>query len=200
MNTPDMKHHYRPAVRLAGTVALALMSATAFAASNIGVGDIAGDDAALVDSDSFSLLSTGAALKLVKTAYIGTTELTSGATLAAGTKVKFLIYLNNNGSVAVNDITISDTLDALFVYDAGTLKVDSSVANCAAVTCTDVEEAAIFAAVDDNTPLSDAAASGDVGSLNGTTLYAGNRVDTANDQLNAPANTVVAVSFTVTMQ
>ncbi len=46
------------------------LSHVAQAADNTGTGDVAGDPAALVDSNVFSLLSTGAALTLVKTAYL----------------------------------------------------------------------------------------------------------------------------------
>ena len=41
---------------------------TAFAENNIGLGDINGDPAALADSNTFQLSSTGAGLELVKTA------------------------------------------------------------------------------------------------------------------------------------
>ena len=62
MKLLDMKRHGRQAGRVAGAVALALTSATALAAANIGVGDVAGDTNALLDSDAFNLLSTGAGL------------------------------------------------------------------------------------------------------------------------------------------
>jgi len=46
------------------------LSHVAQAADNTGTGDVAGDPAALVDSNVFQLFSTGAALTLVKTAFL----------------------------------------------------------------------------------------------------------------------------------
>ncbi len=59
------------------------------AALNTGTGDVGGDGGALADSLAFELLSTGAGLALVKTAFLTTTgvELTSGDMLPSGTLV-----------------------------------------------------------------------------------------------------------------
>jgi hypothetical protein len=175
-------------------------SQAAQAEDNVGTGDIAGVDAALVNSVAFSLFSTGAALTLVKTAFLTSSgaPLTSGSTLPSGTQVDFMIYVNNLASVPIDDASIQDVLDPLFVYQGGTIRIDNSVANCAAAACTPAEEAAVYAA---------AAAAGastdgldaDTASFAGVTVDAGNQT-VANGQLDAAANTVLALVFTVTVQ
>jgi len=176
-----------------------ILSPVAQAADNQGTGDVASDPAALVDSNIFQLFSTGAALTLVKTAFLNSTgvELTSGDTLPQGTLVDFMIYVNNSGSVAVNDTSIQDVLDPLFVYQAGTIRVDNSQTWAAAV-CLVGEEPAIYAAAAAVGPGSDLAAVGDTVSFDGTdTIDIGDSVETANDQQNALAGNVLAVVFTV---
>lgn len=177
------------------------IAAPANAADNQGTGDIAGDGAALTDSNVFTLLSTGSTLALIKKAFLADgTPLTSGATLPTGTQVKFMIYVNNNSSIGVNDVSMQDVLDPLFAYQAGTIKVDNSVANCAAAACTPAEEAAIFAAADASAALGDSVAPGDVASYDGTnTIDVGDEVQ-ANGQFNVAANTVGALVFSVQIQ
>lgn len=192
----------RGAKHVLGTagITVLLVSGTAVAAPNQGTGDVAGDGAALVDSNVFNLLSTGSALGLVKRAFLADgTPITSGSTLPTGTLVKFMIYVNNTSSIQVSDVSMQDTLDALFLYQGGTIKVDNSVANCAAIACTPAEELAVFAAADASGALTDAVAGGDVASYTGTTIDAGNQSQ-ANDQMNAAANAVLALVFTVQMQ
>jgi len=190
------------AATLAAVLALGGLN-VAYAEDNTGTGDVAGDAAALVDSNTFQLFSTGAALTLVKTAFLTSdgSQLTSGATVAQGTSVDFMIYVNNLGSIAVNDTAIQDVLDPLFVYQPGTIRVDNSVVNCAVAVCTALEEAAIYAAVSGVGAGTDAAAAGDALSFNGTeTIDAGNGNEALNDQLDAAANRVLAVVFTVQVQ
>jgi uncharacterized repeat protein (TIGR01451 family) len=185
------------------TISVVLMlSQVAKAEDNTGTGDIAGDGAALVDSNTFQLFSTGAALSLVKTAFLtgAGTELGSGSTLPSGTLVDFMIYVNNQASVPINDASIQDVLDPLFVYQAGTIRVDNSVANCAAAACTNAEEAAIYAAAAAAGAGTDAVAAGDsVSFTGGNTVDVGNQSQ-ANDQQDAVANSVLAVVFTVQVQ
>lgn len=171
------------------------------AADNTGTGDVAGDPAALVDSNIFQLFSTGAALTLVKTAFLTSdgSQLTTGATLPTGTLVDFMIYVNNSGSVAISDTSIQDVLDPLFVYQAGTIRVDNSVANCAAALCTPAEEVAIYTAASGAAAGTDAVDAPDTVSFAGVTVDAGNE-NVANGQLNAAANAVLAVVFTVQVQ
>ncbi len=178
-----------------------ILSPVAQAADNQGTGDVASDPAALVDSNIFQLFSTGAVLTLVKTAYLNSTgvELTSGDTLPQGTLVDFMIYVNNSGSVAVLDTSIQDVLDPLFLYQAGTIRVDNAVANCAADPCTNLEEAAIYASAILVAPSTDVVDAPDVASIAGTTIDVGDE-NVLNGQQDAAANSVLAVVFTVQVQ
>ena len=190
--------------RLAVTVFAGLLAAgsiqPAFAEDNTGTGDVAGDPAALADSNVFVLNSTGAALTLVKTAWMtgDGSPIGSGSTVSLGTSVDFMIYINNRGSVAINDVSIQDILDPLFLYQGGTIRVDNSVANCGAAACNPGEEAAIYAAASVVVANSDGV-DPDTSSFAGVTVDAGNQ-SVANGTLNVAANTVLAVVFTVLVQ
>jgi uncharacterized repeat protein (TIGR01451 family) len=173
---------------------------TALAENNIGIGDINGDSAALADSNTFQLFSTGASLALVKTAWMTSdgSPIASNSTVPQGTFVDFMIYVNNQGSVAINDISIRDVLDGLFVYKAESIRVDNSVDDCAAALCDTAEEAAIYAAasaVGNNLDAVD----GDTSSFAGVTVDVGDET-IANATLNGAANKVLAVVFTVQVQ
>ncbi len=126
------------------------------------------------------------------------TPIPSGATIPSGVGFKFLLYINNHGS-AVSDISVRDVLDAAFQYQAATIKVDNSVGECASISCTALEEQAIFDAVNGAATLSDAV-DGDVASFSGagTTVDAGNE-NAGNGQLNINAGAVWAMLFTVKM-
>jgi hypothetical protein len=184
---------------LAGIVTL-VISGAVFAADNTGTGDIGGVAADLTDSNTFTLNST--TLAIAKRAFLADgTPLTTGATLPRGTVVKFMLYVNNNTAVAVNDISMQDVLNATFAYQTGTIKVDNTVANCAIAACTAAEEAAIYTAVDGASALTDTT-DADVATYTAgtTTIDLGNSVVGGNAQLDVAANTVYAVLFTVTMQ
>jgi len=172
----------------------------AFAENNTGTGDVAGDPAALTDSNVFVLNSTGVALALVKTAWMtaGGTPITTGSTVPQGTSVDFMIYVNNLGSVAINDVSVQDVLDPLFAYQAGTIRVDNAVANCAVAVCTAAEEVAIYASAIAVGANSDGV-NADTSSFAGVTVDAGDQ-SVANGTLNVAANTVLAVVFTVQVQ
>ncbi len=138
------------------------------------------------------------ALDLVKRAFdSGGTAISDTSTVPSGFTVKFLLYINNMGG-ATNDISIRDVLDASFVYQAGTLKTDNSVANCASTTCTVGEESSVFTAVDATAAKTDGV-DGDVISISGSTIDAGNQ-NAANAQFDIAANKVLAVLFTVKIQ
>lgn len=199
-----MKRQFvKSAQRLAALVlgVVLILSPVARAADNTGTGDVGGDPAALGDSNVFQLFSTGAPLTLVKTAFLTGTgaPLTSGDTLPQGTLVDFMIYVNNTGSVAVTDTSIQDVLDPLFVYQAGTIRVDNSVANCAAVACTPAEEAAIYASAAATAASTDAVDAPDPASFAGVTVDVGDQA-VANGQVDAAASSVLAVVFTVQVQ
>ena len=86
-----------------------------------------------------------------------------------------------------------------YLYQTGTVQVDNSVAECAAVACMPAEELAIFAAVDGAAFLSDVV-DGDVGSYTDASLSvdAGNG-NLANAQLNINSDAVWAILFSVKM-
>jgi uncharacterized repeat protein (TIGR01451 family) len=200
-----MKRQIRKILRRLAVTAFAALLAmgglqTAFAENNTGLGDVNGDSAALADSNVFQLFSTGAGLALTKTAFMTSdgSPITSGSTVPQGTYVDFMIYVNNKGSVAINDISIRDVLDALFVYQAGTIRVDNSVADCALAACDSTEEAAIYAAASIVAANTDGTGD-DTSSFAGVTVDAGDE-NVANTALNVAADSVLAVVFTVQVQ
>ena len=101
-------------------------------------------------------------------------------------------------SSAQTDVSVRDILDPTFSYQINTMKVDNSVANCAAITCTAGEESVIYTAVDGVLASTDAV-DGDVVSISGTMIDVGNQ-NVANAQLNIAANRVWALLFTVKMK
>ena len=197
MKQQFVKYLQRFAVIMLGTLVL---GQAAQAENNIGTGDVAGDAAALADSNVF-VLNSGGALTLVKTAYLtsGGTVLPSGSTLPSGTQVDFLIFVNNMSSVSIDDVSIQDVLDPLFVYQAGTIRVDNAVANCAAATCDAGEIDAIYASAILPANAESDGLDADTASFAGVTVDAGNE-NVANGQLDVAANTVMALVFTVEVQ
>lgn len=188
-------------VSMALVVGVFALSGTAFAADNTGTGDIGGVGASLADSNTFTLNTRN--LNIVKTAFLNdnATELTSGSSIPAGTQVRFLIYVNNNTPIAVNDVSIQDVLNTTtFNFATGDTSIRvGTTAACAADNCTNVEEAALMVAVAGTGALTDAV-DGDVASWDGTdTVNVGDQ-NAANATLNIPANTAWAVSIYVTMQ
>ncbi len=89
-------------------------------------------------------------------------------------------------------------LNPVFLYVAGSIKYDNSVARCAAAACTVGEEAAIIAAADFGTAGSDAL-DGKVVRFAGVTLDVGNG-NVAKAQLDIAAGKVWAVVLTIRMQ
>ena len=139
-------------------------------------------------------------LAIVKRAFLpDSTTVPDGATLAKGTTVHYLLYVNNDGPARA-DASLRDILDAAFDYQLQSIRVDNSLANCAAGNCTALEEEAIFEAV--------------VGQATGTdeidadvvSYTAGSRAIDAGDgavgnaQLDVAANSVWALLFTVEVQ
>ncbi len=166
------------------------------AAPNQGTGDVAGDGAALGNSNVFNL-SSASALTLVKTAFltVGGTPLADNDTVPAGTSVDFMIYINNESSVAINDVSIQDVLNVAFTKDVDNIHIDTAVADCG-VTCDAGEEAAIYASAIATGALTDAAGD-DTVSFAALTVDAGNSVVGTNTRLDVPANKVLALVFTV---
>jgi CSLREA domain-containing protein len=138
-------------------------------------------------------------LALTKTAFWPDgTPIPTGATIPSGVGFKYLFYINNQ-DITRSDVSVRDVLVPAFQYQAGTIQVDNSVAECAAAVCTAAEEQTIFTAVDGTPFLSDAV-DGDVASYTGASSSidagAGN---VANAQLNINADAVWAILFSVKM-
>ena len=123
--------------------------------------------------------------------------LPSGSTVPAGVSVKFMLYIDNPGA-SIADVSVRDSLDPVFEYVPGSIRYDNSVVNCASETCTSIEEAAIFAAVDSAQSRTDAVDT-DAVSFAGVTLEAGNE-NAANAQLDIAGGRVWAVVLTVKMR
>jgi hypothetical protein len=161
-------------------------------------------NAAMMPSDrpsicGFDFLPPPPLPTLTKTAFwTDGTPIPTGATIPSGIEFKFLLYINNPG-LATGDVTVRDVLDPAFQYQAGTIQVDNSIAECAAASCTVAEELAIYNAVDGAAFLSDAA-DGDVAShtLASLSVDAGNG-NVGNAQLNIDADKVWAILFSVKM-
>ena len=174
-------------------VAMALIGLAplpAFAADNQATGDIAGNAANLGASNLFTINSTQ--LALVKAAFLTDgTPIASGTTVAKGTPVKFMIYLDNSTTVPVDSVNVADALNAAFAYQPGTIRVSNTVNTGSPV-------AAIFAATDAAGVLTDALSNADVAGLSGSTISAGD--GTGNAVVTVPANKVWAVLFTVKVQ
>jgi len=181
---------------------LLTLGSVAQAADNIGVGDVAGDPAALVDSNTFQLFSSGA-LTLVKTAWltVGGTPITDGTTVPFGTQVDFMIYVNNKSDLQIDDVTIRDTLDALFVYGPiNNIRVDNSIGECTFAACDAAEELIIYTSAIGAAATLDVADGADTASFTGGNEVNVGNANQGNAQQNAAANSVLAVVFTVTVQ
>ncbi len=180
---------------------LLTLGSVAQAENNQGFGDVAGVDAALGNSNIFVLNSSGA-LTLVKTAWmtVGGTPIASTTTVPAGTQVDFMIYVDNQSDLQIDDVTIRDTLDALFSYGpVDNIRVDNSVGECAGDPCTVIEQQAIYDSAVAVGAGTDAVSVADTVSFTlGTTVDVGN-ANQANGQQDALANRVLAVVFTVTV-
>ncbi len=171
-------------------LSLVLWPGNGRAADNQAIGSVGNVDGDLDDSNVFTI--DAALLSLVKAAFLADgTPLTSGATVPRGTLVKFLIYVDNTTTFAMNDLAVSDALDAAFVYQAGTIKVDSS-------QNTGATAAAIYAAVDATAALTDAVSGVDAAGISGNVVSAGD--DTGNATVTVPASRVWALLFTVSVQ
>ena len=177
---------------------LLILSPVAQAEDNQGTGDVNGDTAAMVDSNIFELFNIDA-LTLVKTAFLTSdgSQLTSGAILPTGTMVDFMIYVNNAGSVDINDTSIQDVLDPLFAYQLNSIRLDNAQ-TCAAAICIQAEEVTMYGNVSALAPLSDGAAAGDSVSFDGTdTIDVGDSSEALNDPQNATAGNVLVLVITV---
>ena len=172
------------------TVAMIASASMSFAADNQAAGDIAGNAGNLGNSNIFTINSTQ--LSLVKAAFLTDgTPIANNSTVAKGTPVKFLIYLDNTTAVPVDSVNVNDVLAAAFVYQPNTIRISNTVNSGSTV-------AAIFAAADAASALSDAVSNADVAGITGATISAG--AAAGNGLVTVPASKVWAVLFTVRVQ
>lgn len=168
-----------------------LFPGSAMAADNVGTGDIAGDSASLNNSNTFSLFST--TMSLNKMAFLANgSQLTSGATLPRGTEVRFVIYIDNTTNVPLTDVSVQDVLDPTFAYQAGSMKVDNTLASGAT-------QAVIYSTVNAVAGTVSDAIDANVASAVGVTIDVGDQ-NAANGQLDINANSVWAILFRTLMQ
>ena len=179
-----------------------ILSSVAQAADNTGTGDVAGVGGDLDNSNIFTL-NTSSTPTLVKRAFLagGGAALNSGDVLPVGTSIDFLIYLVNESSLDILDVSIQDALSG-FTYTAGTIRVLNTLASgtCSDPTaCTAGEEVTIYDDVRAETPKSDVAAGGDSASFVAGQVDVGDEVQAANDVQDVSALTILAVVFTATI-
>jgi uncharacterized repeat protein (TIGR01451 family) len=188
-------------VAVLAVAAIALPSTAMAQVFNTGTGDVAGDGTAITDSNQFELNST--TLALVKRAFdMDDNPIPSGSSIPVGSQFKFMLYINNTSPVAVADISLQDIIDPTgFAYTTDSTRVDNSVAACALAACDAAEELTVFQAVNLTSALTDAT-DGDAVSYDipTTTLDVGDGVVGGNDTVTIGADSVLAVTFTVTMQ
>jgi len=171
---------------------LLLAAGPAMAADNQGTGDIGGDSASLNSSNVFSLFTT--TMSLNKMAFLANgTQLTSGATLPRGTEVRFVIYIDNPTLFPLSDVSVQDVLDPAFAYQAGSMKVDNTLASGAT-------QAVIYSTVNAVAGTVSDVIGDDVASAVGVTIDAGNSVVGTNSQLDIAADSVWAILFRTVMQ
>ena len=181
---------------------LLTLGSVAQAAVNTAIGDVNSDPLALGDSLPFTLNTSTPTL--IKTAFLTSdfSPLADNDVLPAGTSVDFLIYLNNEADVDIDDVGIIDALVG-FTYVGGSLRVLNTTPECALTLCTTgpgSEEETIY----NDARLAPAAVKTDAinddeASESGGTIEVGNNVTLLNTQQNAVANTVLALVFTATI-
>jgi uncharacterized repeat protein (TIGR01451 family) len=193
----DKKSHFHLAVWLIGLVLLtALDPLPALAVPNTGVGFLGTSDANMGDGTINLTIQT---MSVVKRAFTPTgTAIADGSTVAVGTQVKFMLYINNKSDTPLNDVSIRDVLAANFVYQAGTVKVINPAGACALVACTGAEETTMFTAADAAAAVTDAL-DADTASFAAATVDVGNQL-VANGQRDIAAQSRLVVLITVLVQ
>jgi uncharacterized repeat protein (TIGR01451 family) len=167
-----------------------------FAVANTGVGYLGASDANMGDGTINLTIQT---MSVVKRAFTPTgTAIADGSTVAVGTQVKFMMYINNKSDTPLNDVSIRDVLAANFVYQAGTIKVINPAGACALAACTAAEETTMFTAADAAAALTDAV-DADTASFAAATVDVGNQL-AANGQRDIVAQSRLVVLITVLVQ
>lgn len=192
-------------------IALAVITGTipaAFAATNTALNSLGGG-VTLTDSGVVTVNSS--ALLLVKQVYdnAGLCLASSPAdatcnggatsvTVAAGSTLKFLIFIKNTSDVAVADVRFTDLLDTSatgFTYSAGSIK---RTANDGTAPADSASAAVIYAAANAGTVQTDLlGAPDDLASFVGSTLAVGAVTGQVNQSLGFFAHKSLGVVFTV---
>jgi len=186
----------------ASLLAVTLLTTSALAATNQALGSIGTVSADLADSNIITLNSQG--LSLFKRAFLASdnSAIADGSTLASGTRIRFLIYVNNPTSYAVGDVRVTDQL-AGFAFvpllSGGVLKETNVLNACAVAACTAGEESGILTAVLATADKTEAA-DGDSLSYDGgtTTVSAGLTANTTS--ITANASSAWGMVFEATIQ
>ncbi len=179
------------------TLLLLLAGGAAFGGTNQATGDIGGVSTQLLDSNVLVLNSAGNSLALAKRAYLQDgTRVPNASSLPRGSVVVFLVYISNNSTIQVNDISLEDALDPAFVYQTNSIRVDNTLTNCAGALCTPAEEDNLFGTVQLAAPLTDLV-DGDVASYSAGTLTIDvGDANVGNLRLDIAAQRVWIMSFT----
>lgn len=173
-----------------------VLAATNLARGNWGADPQVPDNDNIIDSSILTINSS--TLSIVKLAFVDDntgTQIASGASVAAGTIVKFMIYVDNTTGLAVTDARLEDMLDeAAFTYQVGSLKWNTASTN------TGSSVAAIFTATNGGTVLTDAISTGDVASIDTTQtpsdrITFGAHTSQVNATLNIPAGKIASFMF-----
>ena len=187
-----------------GVMVMALAGAVPALAqvTNTGVGYLGASNPNLGDG---SITLTPQTLSVVKRAFTSTGgAIPDGSTIAVGTTVKFMLYINNKTDSLLSDVSVQDVLAANFLYQAGTIKAITEAA-CAVLACTPAEESTMYtnangsaSCVGSGSPCTDGV-NADVASFAGTTVDIGNQF-AANGQLDVAAQNRLVVLFTTVVQ
>lgn len=141
---------------------------------------------------------SGLPLAIVKRAFTTDgTPLSDGAVAPKGSRIKFLLYIDNDGG-AVTDVRLSDVLDLGFAYEVESMRSANITANCATSSCTGAEEQAIFDDAVAGAALTDAADT-DVATFGSGVIEIGKQ-NAGNAQLDIADGKVWAIVFTVKVQ
>ena len=181
-----------------GVMVMALAGAVPALAqvTNTGVGYLGASNPNLGDG---SITLTPQTLSVVKRAFTSTGgAIPDGSTIAVGTTVKFMLYINNKTDSLLSDVSIRDVLAANFSYQAATIKVVNPAAACALLACTGAEESTMFGVADAAAAKTDAV-DADTASFAALTVDVGNQF-AANGQQDVTAQSRLVALFTVTVQ
>lgn len=204
-----MKKIFAASAIFTATLMLILGSGAAVLAATNTATNAVGGGVTLTDSGAVTVTST--ALHLVKQVYdsAGTCLASSpsdatcnggatAVTVAAGTTLKFLIFVKNTGDVAVSDMRFSDALDTSatgFTYTTGSIKRTANDGTAPADVATSAQ---LFTAANTGTAQTDALGGpDDFASYVGSTLTVGAVTGQANQSLGFPAHKSFGIIFSV---